>query len=71
MGPSTPGPQQPLPFVLTTVDQQGRPQSSVVWCIVDREGVLKGSTLTTRQKFRNLQRTPACTLLVVDPANAR
>jgi PPOX class probable F420-dependent enzyme len=59
----------PLPFVLTTVDRKCRPQSSVIWTVVDDDGRLKGSTLADRQKYRNLQRNPACTVLVIDPAN--
>lgn len=59
----------PLPFVLTTVDTQCRPQSSVIWCLVDADGVLKGSTLINRQKYRNLLRNPACSLIVIDPAD--
>jgi PPOX class probable F420-dependent enzyme len=59
----------PLPFVLTTVDSHCRPQSSVIWCFVDEDGLLKGSTLANRQKYRNLQRNPACSLIVIDPAN--
>jgi PPOX class probable F420-dependent enzyme len=59
----------PLPFVLTTVDRHARPQSSVVWCFVDHDGALKGSTLTNRQKYRNLRRNPACSVLVIDPDN--
>lgn len=59
----------PLPFVLTTVDAHCRPQSSVIWCFVDEDGLLKGSTLTNRQKYRNLRRNPACSLIVIDPAN--
>jgi PPOX class probable F420-dependent enzyme len=59
----------PLPFVLTTVDSKCRPQSSVVWILVDDDGQLKGSTLSDRQKYRNLKRNPACTLLVIDPTN--
>ncbi len=56
-----------LPFVLTTVDAKGRPQSSAVWCFVDEDGILKGSTLEQRQKFRNLRRNPECALFVFDP----
>jgi PPOX class probable F420-dependent enzyme len=60
---------EPLPFVLTTVDGKCRPQSSVIWTFVDGDGRLKGSTLIERQKYRNLKRNPACTLLVIDPTN--
>jgi len=59
----------PLPFVLTTVDSKCRPQSSVIWTLVDDDGQLKGSTLIERQKYRNLQRNAAYSLLVVDPNN--
>jgi PPOX class probable F420-dependent enzyme len=57
----------PLPFVLTTVDTSCRPQSSVIWAFVDRDGLLKGTTLANRQKYRNLRHNAACTLVVIDP----
>ena len=59
----------PLTATLTTLDGQGRPQSTAVWFLVDDDGGLKGSITSDRQKFKNLSRNPNCSLLVIDPVN--
>jgi PPOX class probable F420-dependent enzyme len=59
---------QPLPAVLTTVMDDGQPQSTAVWFLVE-DGVLKMSLATARQKYRNLVRDPRATLFVLDPTN--
>src|SRR3954453_6539861 len=59
----------PNTAVLTTVGADGQPQSTAVWFLVDDDGVLKTSILTSRQKYRNLSRHPKATLFVLDPAN--
>jgi len=59
----------PTTAVLTTVGRDGLPQSTAVWFLVDEDGVLKTSVLTSRQKYRNLQDNPKATLFVIDPAN--
>ncbi len=59
----------PLTAALTTVDANGRPQSTAVWYLVDDDGLLKGSITDDRQKFKNLSRNPNCSLLVIDPSN--
>ena len=59
----------PLTATLTTVDGQGRPQSTAVWFLVDEDGILKGSITSDRQKFKNLSRNPNCSLFIIDPAN--
>src|SRR3954470_16772555 len=59
----------PHTAVLTTVDKDGLPQSTAVWYLVDDDGVLKTSILTSRQKYRNLARHPKASLFVLDPAN--
>jgi PPOX class probable F420-dependent enzyme len=53
---------------LATVGPDGRPQLSEVWFLAD-DGDLKLSLNTTRQKVRNLQGRPACTLFLLDLAN--
>lgn len=58
---------QPLVGVLTTVGRDGVPQSTAVWYLLD-EGEVRISVRTDRQKYRNLQRNPVASLLVVDPA---
>src|SRR5436189_4758655 len=59
----------PNTAVLTTVNPDGQPQSTAVWYLVDDDGALKTSLVTTRQKFKNLQREPKATLFILDPAN--
>jgi PPOX class probable F420-dependent enzyme len=59
----------PLTATLTTVDAHDRPQSTAVWYFVDDDGQLKGSITSTRQKYRNLVRSPDCSLFIIDPEN--
>ena len=59
----------PNTAVLTTVGADGQPQSTAVWFLIDDDGLLKTSILTSRQKYRNLSRRPKATLFVLDPAN--
>jgi PPOX class probable F420-dependent enzyme len=54
--------------VLTTIGKDGYPQSTAVWWLLDGE-VLRTSLLETRQKVRNLRRTPRATLLVFEQGN--
>ena len=54
--------------VLTTVQPDGQPQSSLVWCDYDGECATVNTTLE-RQKGRNLRSDPRATLLIVDPDN--
>src|SRR3954468_17279250 len=58
----------PHTAVLTTVGQDGLPQSTAVWYLVD-DGVLKTSILRSRQKYKNLARHPKASLFVLDPTN--
>jgi PPOX class probable F420-dependent enzyme len=51
-----------------TVGPDGRPQLSEVWFLAE-DGDLKLSLNTARQKVRNLQRQPACTLFLLDLSN--
>jgi PPOX class probable F420-dependent enzyme len=51
-----------------TVGPDGRPQLSEVWFLAE-DGDLKLSLNTVRQKVRNLQRQPACTLFLLDLGN--
>jgi PPOX class probable F420-dependent enzyme len=54
--------------VLGTVGASGRPQMSVIWFLAEGDTV-KLSLNTSRQKVKNLQANPACSLLIIDPAN--
>jgi PPOX class probable F420-dependent enzyme len=53
---------------LATIGSDGRPQLSEVWFLAE-DGEPKVSLNTTRQKVRNLQDRPACTLFLLDLAN--
>lgn len=59
---------EPVHAVLTTLMPDGQPQCTVIWLDYDGEYLLVNTTLE-RRKGRNLQRNPAATVLVVDPAN--
>lgn len=54
---------------LATVGADGYPQVTALWFLLDDDGVVKLSLNTTRQKLKNLQKNPACTLFIIDPAN--
>src|SRR4051795_11405952 len=53
---------------LATVGADGRPQLSAVWFLAEGDTVAI-SLNTSRQKTRNLQRDPACSLLILDLSN--
>jgi PPOX class probable F420-dependent enzyme len=53
---------------LATVDPDGRPQLTEVWFLADGDDV-RISLNTSRQKVRNLQRDPRCSVLLLDLAN--
>ena len=58
---------RPISGVLTTMGDDGQPQSSLVW--VDHDGsCARVNTTLERQKGRNLLANPKVSLLVVDPA---
>src|ERR1700740_3020902 len=54
--------------VLGTIGASGRPQLSAIWFLADGDTV-KLSLNTDRQKVKNLQATPRCSLLILDPAS--
>jgi len=53
---------------LATLGGDGGPQLSEVWFLAE-DGTVRMSLSTTRQKVRNLQRRPTCSLLILDLAN--
>ncbi|MCK9930645.1 PPOX class F420-dependent oxidoreductase [Frankia sp. Mgl5] len=59
---------QPLTAVLSTVGADGRPQSTAVWYLYDG-AALRTSLISTRQKYKNLLRSPVAGLFVLDPTN--
>jgi PPOX class probable F420-dependent enzyme len=54
--------------VITTINPDGSPQSSVIWAGHDGEGILF-STIRGRRKTRNLERDPRAAFLAYDPAD--
>jgi PPOX class probable F420-dependent enzyme len=54
---------------LATIGPDGYPQVSALWFLFDDDGTLKLSLNSTRQKVKNLQAHPECTLFLLDPAN--
>lgn len=58
--------QAPVFVVLTTINPDGAPQSSVIWSKVDGGDILF-STIRGRRKCRNMERDPRVTLLAYDP----
>jgi len=55
---------------LVTLDSKGRPQTTAVWFLADREdGQLKISLSDGRKKFGHLKANPEVDLFIVDPAN--
>jgi PPOX class probable F420-dependent enzyme len=59
---------RPVHGVLTTMQPDGQPQSSLVWVDYDGRCALVNTT-RERQKGRNMAADPRVSLLVVDPAN--
>lgn len=59
---------RPLCGVLTTIGDDGQPQSSLVWVDTDA-GHARINTTLERQKGHNLLADPKVSLLVVDPDN--
>lgn len=55
-------------FVLTTINPDGGPQSSVIWAKRDGD-VVVFSTIVRRRKTKNMQRDPRVTLCAFDPAD--
>ena len=58
--------QAPVFVVLTTINPDAQPQSSVVWAKVEGDQVII-STIRGRRKCRNMERDPRITLLAYDP----
>jgi PPOX class probable F420-dependent enzyme len=59
---------RPICGVLTTMDADGAPESSLVWADVDPvTGCARVNTTLERRKGRNLLADPRVSLLIVDP----
>jgi PPOX class probable F420-dependent enzyme len=55
--------------VLATNRHDGYPQVTALWFLFDDDETIKLSLNTTRQKVKNLQAHPECTLFILDPTN--
>jgi len=55
--------------ILATNGQDGFPQVTALWFLFDDDGTLKLSLNTTRQKVKNIQAQPECTLFILDKTN--
>lgn len=70
--PTVPDSHRPLldlpVATLATVGPDGRPQLSEVWFLAEGDTV-RISLNTSRQKTKNLEHNPACSLLIVDLEN--
>jgi PPOX class probable F420-dependent enzyme len=60
--------QAPVFVVVSTINPDGQPQSSVVWAKVEDDQVII-STIRGRRKCRNLERDPRATLIAYNPEN--
>jgi PPOX class probable F420-dependent enzyme len=60
--------QQPLASQLITVNPNGSPQATIMWFKYE-DGSLLFTTTTDRIKFRNMQKDPRATFVVLDPTN--
>jgi PPOX class probable F420-dependent enzyme len=72
--PSVPASHRPLldaPVgVLATLGPKGVPQVTALWFLYDeRDGAVRFSLNTARQKTRNLGKRPEASFLVIDPGN--
>ena len=55
--------------ILATIGQDGYPQVTALWFLFDEDDMVKLSLNTARQKVKNLQAHPECTLFILDRAN--
>jgi PPOX class probable F420-dependent enzyme len=55
--------------ILSTIGQDGYPQVTALWFLLDDDAVIKLALNNTRQKVKNLQVHPECTFFVLDTAN--
>ena len=55
--------------ILSTIGHDGYPQVTALWFLYNEDGTIKLSLNTTRQKVKNLQAHPECTLFILDTTN--
>lgn len=56
----------PVYAILTTINSQGQPENTVVWCSWDGSHVLVNTT-AERRKTKNVRHNPRVALLALDP----
>jgi PPOX class probable F420-dependent enzyme len=61
--------ENPYVGVVTTLREDGSPQSTVVWVDVE-DGIPSFNTALGRKKPKNLENDPRAALLVLDPSDA-
>jgi PPOX class probable F420-dependent enzyme len=54
---------------LSTINTDGRPQTTAVWLMLDDDGIIRTSLTDDRQKTKNLQARPFGTVFVIDREN--
>jgi hypothetical protein len=57
----------PVSLSLSTIGPDGFPQVTAVLAVLQDDGLIHTSLNTRRQKLKNLQANPKCTLLAIDP----
>jgi len=55
--------------ILATIGPDGSPQVTALWFLLDEDDTVKLSLNTSRQKVKNLQTHPECTLFILDRTN--
>jgi PPOX class probable F420-dependent enzyme len=55
--------------ILATLGPNGAPQSTALWFLAEDDDTIGLSLNTLRQKTKNLQRNPAFSLMIIDPAS--
>lgn len=55
--------------MLATFGPDGYPQVTAIWFLLDDDGTIRISLNSSRQKIKNLQAHPECTLFILDTAN--
>jgi PPOX class probable F420-dependent enzyme len=55
--------------MLATIGQDGYPQVTALWFLFDEDETLRISLNTSRQKVKNLQVHPECSLFILDVTN--
>jgi PPOX class probable F420-dependent enzyme len=56
--------------VLSTIGPDGFPQSTAVGYLLEPDDVFRITVSSDKQKLRNLQQRPECTVFIIDPVNA-